>query len=149
LQIKLLDEASLDAWLKLRSQLWPDNSCEEQMREGQHILSCPDRYVSFLGIDHKGRIIGFADATVRHDYVNGCESSPVVYLEGIFVIPEQRCRGIAKRLTTAIQDWGLTKGCSEMASDAPLNNHVSHQMHQALGFKETERVVFFKKKIAS
>lgn len=92
--------------------------------------------------------MAFADATVRHDYVNGCENSPVVYLEGIFVIPEHRGLSTAKRLVAAVQDWGVTKGCTEMASDAALDNHISHQMHQALGFEETERVVFFRKRIA-
>jgi len=148
LQIKLMDETSLNAWLGLRSQLWPDHSCEEHIREGQNILSCPDKYFSFVAINNQNRTVAFADATVRHDYVNGCESSPVAYLEGIFVIPEQRGRGIAKRLVAAVQDWGVTKGCTEMASDAPLDNHISHQMHQALGFEETERVVFFRKRIA-
>lgn len=36
-------------------------------------------------------------------------------------------------------------GCGELASDAPLENAASHAMHHALGFVETERVVFFKK----
>lgn len=147
MQINPIDENSLSAWLGLRSQLWPDDSCEEHIREGQNIFSCPDKYVSFLAIDTQERAVAFADATIRHDYVNGCESHPVVYLEGIFVIPELRCMGIAKQLVASIQVWGVKKGCTEMASDAPLDNHVSYQMHRALGFEETERVIFFRKKI--
>ncbi|MGK0705570.1 aminoglycoside 6'-N-acetyltransferase [Yokenella regensburgei] len=148
MQIKLMDETSLNTWLGLRNQLWPEHSCEEHIREGHNIVSCPDKYVSFLVINNQGRAVAFADAAIRYDYVNGCESSPVVYLEGIFVIPEQRGRGIAKRLVAAVQGWGVTKGCTEMASDALLDNFISHQMHQALGFEETERVVFFRKRIA-
>ncbi len=148
MQIELMNEASLNTWHGLRSQLWPDHGSEEHIRDGQHILNCPDKYVSFLAINSQGRAVAFADAAVRHDYVNGCESTPVVYLEGIFVSPEQRGRGIAKRLVAAVQDWGVKKGCTEMASDASLDNHASYQMHQALGFEETERVIFFRKRIA-
>jgi aminoglycoside 6'-N-acetyltransferase I len=32
-----------------------------------------------------------------------------------------------------------------LASDALLDNGASHAMHRALGFEETERVVFFRK----
>ncbi|EBR2768249.1 GNAT family N-acetyltransferase [Salmonella enterica] len=147
MQIKLMDEASLNMWAELRSQLWPDHSSEDHLLDGQNILSCPDKYASFLAITNESRAMAFADAAVRHDYVNGCESSPVVYLEGIFVLPEQRGRGVAKRLVTAVQDWGVTKGCTEMASDASIDNPISCQMHQALGFEETDRVIFFRKRI--
>jgi aminoglycoside 6'-N-acetyltransferase I len=33
----------------------------------------------------------------------------------------------------------------ELASDALLDNNGSHAMHEALGFTETERVVYFRK----
>ncbi|HGY1308688.1 TPA: hypothetical protein ACNVTV_005999, partial [Citrobacter freundii] len=78
MQIRLMDEASLSMWVGLRSQLWPDHSYEDHILDSQHILSCPDKYVSFLAINNQSQAIAFADAAVRHDYVNGCESSPVV-----------------------------------------------------------------------
>ena len=33
----------------------------------------------------------------------------------------------------------------ELASDALIDNAVSHGMHRRLGFEETERVVYFRK----
>ena len=77
--------------------------------------------------------------------MNGCEASPVAILEGIFVIPEFRRVGVAKRLLEAVKRWRQSKGCIELASDAEIDNIVSHQMHHSLGFKETERVIYFKK----
>jgi aminoglycoside 6'-N-acetyltransferase I len=56
-----------------------------------------------------------------------------------------RRRGVARALTQAAEAWTRTKGCSELASDALLDNEVSHRMHNALGFEETERVVYFHK----
>jgi aminoglycoside 6'-N-acetyltransferase I len=77
--------------------------------------------------------------------VNGCDTSPVAFLEGIYVRPNWRRRGIARRLCEAVEDWAGAMGCLELASDALLENNASHQMHTELGFEETERVVFYRK----
>ena len=85
---------------------------------------------------------------MRSDYVNGCETSPVAFLEGIFVEPSQRRNGMARALCIAVEQWARDRGCREFASDADLSNLVSHRMHDALGFIETERVVYFRKLLA-
>jgi aminoglycoside 6'-N-acetyltransferase I len=77
--------------------------------------------------------------------VNGTSSSPVAFLEGIYVVPQARGRGVAKALVAHAERWAISAGCREFASDALLENTGSHAMHAALGFKESERVVFFKK----
>jgi aminoglycoside 6'-N-acetyltransferase I len=69
----------------------------------------------------------------------------VAFLEGIFVWPEARGKGVAKALVTRAEDWGRQCGCTEFASDAALDNLASLDMHAALGFEETRRVVYFKK----
>jgi GNAT superfamily N-acetyltransferase len=56
-----------------------------------------------------------------------------------------RRSGIARKLVVEAERWALAAGCTELASDAPIENISSHAMHAALGFVETERVVFFKK----
>ena len=85
------------------------------------------------------------EATLRTDYVNGCETSPVAFLEGIYVEPGARRQGVARRLVEVVQQWARQMNCSEMASDALLQNTDSHGMHLGLGFEETERVVYFRK----
>ena len=92
--------------------------------------------------------MGFAEAALRHDYVNGCQSSPVAFLEGIYVRPAFRGRGVGRQLVKAIEAWALASGCTEFASDAAIDNTTSHAMHEALGFSETQRVVYFRKVIA-
>jgi aminoglycoside 6'-N-acetyltransferase I len=66
-------------------------------------------------------------------------------LEGIFVVPSARRDGFARKLVQEAERWALERGCTELASDAPLENTSSHAMHAALGFIETERAVFFRK----
>jgi GNAT superfamily N-acetyltransferase len=101
--------------------------------------------VAFIARNAANEAVGFAEATLRHDYVNGCSSSPVLFLEGIYVRPVVRRKGIARSLCNAVADWGKSLGCVEFGSDAPLENSASHALHTALGFEETQRVVFFRK----
>ncbi len=77
--------------------------------------------------------------------MNWYKSSPVAFLEGIYVRPEFRRRGVARLLCQAAQRWGRSRECTELASDALIDNTVSHSMHHGLGFQETERVVYFRK----
>jgi aminoglycoside 6'-N-acetyltransferase I len=93
------------------------------------------------------RPASFAEATLRVDYVNGCVTSPVACLEGVYVEPWARRQGVARVLVEAVETWAREKGCSELASDALLENAESHRMHAGLGFEETERVVYFRKEL--
>jgi aminoglycoside 6'-N-acetyltransferase I len=77
--------------------------------------------------------------------VNGTESSPVGFVEGVYVVPAWRRKGVARLLYAAIGDWAKARGCRELASDALIDNEISQRAHHALGFRETERVVYFTK----
>jgi aminoglycoside 6'-N-acetyltransferase I len=93
--------------------------------------------------------MGFAEVAVRGDFVNGCEHRPALFLEGIYVRPEHRGRGVARALCDAAGDWGLAQGCREFASDVYIDDHDSLAAHRGLGFEETERVVYFRKLLAN
>ena len=138
-------EEDLNAWSALRHQLWPHLALEDHRAEIVAALLEPDRLCSFLCSDTEGRALGLAEASIRSDYVNGCETSPVAFLEGIVVDPAARRQGVAALLVAAVCAWARGKGLSELASDAELDNTVSHAMHAALGFEETERVVCFRR----
>ena len=132
-------------WLSLREQLWPDGTREEHLAEMAEFLADRKRYAQFIEYDAAGEAIGFIEISVRKDYVNGTQSSPVAFLEGIFVVPQARGSGVARRLVAEAEHWAKFMGCTEFASDAPIDNTGSRAMHAALGFVETERVVFFRK----
>jgi aminoglycoside 6'-N-acetyltransferase I len=132
-------------WLTLRRALWPDGTTEEHLSEMSSFCANPERYAQFVAYTESDAAVGFVEAAVRTDYVNGTESNPVVFLEGLYVVPEARRQGVARALVAAIERWARDMGCREFASDALSENHVSHAVHRALGFEETERVVFFRK----
>lgn len=139
---------NVDSWTRLRAALWPDGSVEQHREDViETFLQGADRAIAFLSESEEGEIVGFAEGSLRNDYVNGCKTSPVAFLEGIYVLPSHRKQGIARLLCDAVGDWGKSQGCLEFASDAPLENGVSRKFHAALGFAETQRVVFFRKDI--
>jgi len=131
-------------WIALRARVWPHLSVEEHRDELALHLARDRRLVGFVALE-QGQPRAFAEASVRRDYVNGCDTFNVAFLEFIWVHADHRRRGIARALIQAAQGWAQSIGCTEFASDAPVENSVSHTLHRALGFEETERVVFFRK----
>jgi aminoglycoside 6'-N-acetyltransferase I len=80
-------------------------------------------------------LIGFAEVS-RRAYAEGCETSPVGFLEGWYVLAERRGAGVGRALLAAGEMWARELGCREFASDAVVNNAVSAAAHRALGFEE-------------
>jgi aminoglycoside 6'-N-acetyltransferase I len=140
--------ADLDDWVRMRSALWPEAPAEVHRAEAEFALGEPERWLILIARGLKGRPLGFAEASLRTDHVNGCETSPVVFLEGIWVEPDARRSGVARALVDEVEAWGRSHGCREFASDALAENTNSHAMHRALGFEETERVVYFVRPVA-
>ena len=138
---------SLDqpGWLDLRMALWPDATADEHRGYMAISLAQPERFLQLMIYDGLRQPIGLIEGSIRSDYVNGTETSPVGFVEGVYVIPASRRRGIARQLYSAIGDWARARGCRELASDALLANEASQRAHRALGFRETERVVYFTK----
>jgi aminoglycoside 6'-N-acetyltransferase I len=142
--IKPCTSAEQAAWLQLRMALWPADPAQH-LAEMQELCAQPGRYAQFLACSASGEPQGMVEVALRSDYVNGTESSPVGFLEGLYVDPAFRKQGIAALLVKTAEQWAREQGCTEMASDALLDNTASHGMHRALGFEETERVVYFRK----
>ena len=129
----------------LAIQMWTDHNLEE-LTEVFHQLVTNDAAVCFIKyVD--GKPIGFSQCQLRRDYVEGTESSPVGYLEGIFVSHEYRARGYAMELLSECEKWAKEKGCTEFASDCELDNLDSFRFHMALGFEEANRIICFRKDI--
>ena len=130
---------------ELACQLWPDNTVEEMRSEFAEIIAKSDAVFFLAYADETA--VGFAQCQLRHDYVEGTDSSPVGYLEGIYVADEYRQQGFARELLSACEGWAKEKGCTEFASDCELENTQSLQFHLNVGFEEANRIICFTKKI--
>ena len=136
----------VEEWLVLRQALWPHRSAEYHRRQVEDALRSQERHAGLLA-RVQAASVGFAEAVLRFDTVNGCSSCPVGFLEGVYVQPAWRQRGVARGLCRAVEAWAAGLGCQEVASDRALADEDARRWHQALGFEETERVVFYRKAV--
>ena len=143
--IQKAQQQDIQVLTDLALSLWPHHNGAELREELSEILAQEDA-AFFLAYDGE-RAVGFAQCQLRRDYVEGTDSSPVGYLEGIFVAPGWRKRGTARRLLAACEDWARSRGCAEFASDCELDNTRSLQFHTAVGFTEANRIICFTKKL--
>lgn len=148
MKAQLLTSIDDPDWLPMRLGLWPDCSREQHLEEMAAFLQDPGRYANFIARSSGGYALGFAEASIRTDYVNGTESSPVGYLEGLYVKPEARTHGVARLLIDAVSEWAAAQGCSELASDTQPENTISQAVHTRLGFVETERAIFYSRPLS-
>jgi aminoglycoside 6'-N-acetyltransferase I len=130
-------------WLELRRELWPDTPDEDHRGEMAAMFRRPTQFAAFVAHGADGTRVGFAEASLRSDHVDGATTSPVAFLEGIYVVSEWRRRGVARQLVETVARWGRDLGCDQFASNARLEDDSSHAFHRAAGFAETERVVYF------
>ena len=147
LKISPAGPGDLALWVSLRCNLWPDMS-EEALGAELNDLTLQDRsyrgWIARLGT----RPVGFAEASLR-PYANGCDSRPVPFLEGVWVLPDERNRGIGQALVKAIAAWALDAGYHELGSDVDIANLISQAAHQAWGFEERETVVYYRRKLGA
>ena len=127
----------------LAIQMWTDHDLEDLEAEfrklaANHEAACFIKYV-------EDKPIAFAQCQLRYDYVEGTESSPVGYLEGIFVSEGYRKKGYAAELLSECEKWAKEKGCTEFASDCEFDNVASIRFHMSLGFEEANRIICFRK----
>ena len=130
---------------QLAVQMWEDATPEALEAEFAAQLQSGESTVLLALCDKQA--VGFAQCGLRHDYVEGCDTSPVGYLEGVFVKEPHRRKGVARRLLAACEDWARGKGCREFASDCELENRDSLAFHMQNGFAEANRIICFCKKL--
>ena len=123
--------------------VWPEHSPEELKEIVEEYIGSDSSAVFYASVG--GQPAGVALCALRRDYVEGCETSPVGYLEGVSVREEYRHRGIAQRLVAECEQWAGEKGCTEFASDCELTNTASLAFHLSVGFREANRIICFKK----
>lgn len=140
------EEKDIAAVAALAAALWPHHSARELEAEFALLLGKKEAAV-FLQLEGSAPV-GFAQCQLRHDYVEGTKTSPVGYLEGIYVAPACRHRGFAAALLRACENWAEEMGCTEFASDCELTNSDSYAFHKSMGFAEANRIICFTKTLS-
>jgi aminoglycoside 6'-N-acetyltransferase I len=131
----------------MRDALWQGLTAETHEADMAEFRAHPTTQPVFVVDRENGLLGGFLEAGTR-SYAEGCETSPVGYIEGWYVDPELRQTGWGRALVMAAESWARSCGYREIASDCLLENVVSLKAHVALGYKETERLIHFRKSLS-
>ena len=134
MRVRLLQPTDVPRWMAMRAELWPG---EEQS---------DDPGLTVFVAEEGEALIGFLELSLR-SYAEGCESSPVPYVEGWFVPEDWRRRGVGGALMQAAEEWSREHGFTEIGSDTNETNRLSRDAHAALGFEEVETLTVFRKSL--
>ena len=132
-------------WIRMRQGLWPDAPLEYLDFDLDDLLSDSDAGI-FVASLADGKLVAFIEAGLR-GYGEGCETSPVGYIEAWYVDPHLRGQKLGREMVRVAEEWAREKGCTEMASDTWLENEVSIAAHLKMGYEEAERLVHFVKRL--
>lgn len=143
--IRRANPGDIFEWLRMRVELWPHLTTEDLALDVEDMLADPEQAV-FVAARPDGCLGGFLEASTRK-YADGCETSPVGYIEGWFVDEDLRGNGVGAALVRAAEAWARGIGCEEMASDTWLDNEASIEAHKKLGYEEMERLVHFARRL--
>lgn len=145
--MKLIPIGRIDfpEWSQFRSEIYSVVNPELDLKEMESIFASELWHCWFIERED-GERIGLVELSLRN-IVDGSVSSPVPYLEGLYLIATERGKGRGKATMELIKRWCLEHGLSELATDAELTNTRAHAFYEQLGFEEVDRVVQYRLEI--
>lgn len=144
--VRAVTRADAAVWVRLREALWPDGSESDHRADVEKFFDGGSRQLAhaLIARDSRGNAIGFAELSIRN-YAEGCRTDRVAFLEGWYVAPGVRRRGVGRALVQSAERWARAQGCTELASDREAANAESGAAHLSLGFEEVGSVVCYRK----
>jgi aminoglycoside 6'-N-acetyltransferase I len=145
-RVRAVERRDAAEWLRLRRALWPESSEAEHGEDIEEFFSgrSSEPVAVLFAEDESGGPVGMAELSIRAS-AEGCRTSRVAYLEGWFVRPESRRRGVGRALIEAAEEWARSQGCQEFASDTQPENAVSLAAHEAMGFTDVGKIQCYRK----
>ena len=141
--IRQATKNDFEQWLRMRKLLYPESSQNELMSEIKKIFY--DKtivgeldYIVFVYEKNKLMLGGFIETSLKQK-VSKCKSSPVGYIESLYVDTDVRRNGIACKLVSESEKWIIRKKCTEFAVDTDPNEKGSIDFYLSCGFAEVRR----------
>ena len=137
--IETVNKKNKQEFENLLSNLWKNARWEDCKKDAK----VTEQFIYL--IDNKA--VGLLTCSIKREYVAGCNTNKVAYLEGLYVLPEYRRQKIGSKLLDHFKLWAKNKGCKEMASDIEIENDISLQFHKKNGFEVVETTIHLKTNI--
>jgi aminoglycoside 6'-N-acetyltransferase I len=147
--IRSIEPRDIDAWGELRARLWPHANPHELAEEARDFGAgsvVTGITAVFIAEDDAAAPIGFLELSVRA-FSDGCDSMPVPHVEGWYVEPHARGKGVGRSLIDRAERWARAHEFTELASDTEIDNLASLRAHTRCGFDEAERLIKFRKSL--
>lgn len=144
--IREISYTDISEWSKMRTSLWPDTEDNHITELEEYFAGKSIDIVQVYVAEEAKEIIGFMELNIRN-FAEGSRLSKLPYIEAWYVKPKHQGKGFGKALIKKAEEWAISLGYTELASDTEINNHKSISLHKELGFIETERIVCFLKKL--
>lgn len=144
MKIVPVSKETLEDCFQMRMELFPSLDADFNKKELEIIIGS-SIFQDFIGYinDEPAALLELSFRNI----VDECLSSPVGYIEGIYIKEKFRGKNYGKKMVEFAEEFFRTNGCTEMASDAEIENTASHKFHLSCGFQETYRIVQFKKNL--
>lgn len=142
--VRPVTRADASSWLAMRQALWPDEQDDHTGEIEAFFAGRLRMPIQVLLAVQGAAVVGFVELSIRA-YAEGCRTDRVAFLEGWYVVPEARRKGVGRALVAASENWGRAQGCTEFGSDAVYGNTTSQVAHKALGFEEVVQIRCFRK----
>lgn len=141
LQLIPIGEQDLPLWNEFREALYKETDAKELAREAVLLLDNPTWHLWFA--QRGNEVIGLVELSERN-VVDGCLTSPVAYLEGLYLRDGHRGLGLGAAIVDQLVSWSRKRGFAEFATDTELTNEGAQRFYRRLGFEEVDRVVSFR-----
>jgi aminoglycoside 6'-N-acetyltransferase I len=104
-------------WEAMRRELWPDGLESHAKEIAMYFAGTLQEPAAVLMAESRtDGIVGFVELSIRVD-VRGFEGKQVGYVEGLFVRPRLRHRGVARKLLQTARSWAHDQECAGFATD--------------------------------
>jgi aminoglycoside 6'-N-acetyltransferase I len=141
--VRRYESGDWNEWLRMSLALFPQQSAEEAQAGMRTFLGREDGAV-FIALRDDGTACGYVEVDSR-PYADGCDTTPVGYVEAWYVDGDARQQGYGRALLAAAEAWARARGYREIASDTHLDNEVSRRAHLRSGYAEVDRIIQFRK----
>jgi aminoglycoside 6'-N-acetyltransferase I len=102
-------------WEALRRDLWPEDPESHAPEIARFFAGTLEEPQAVLLAFEGNLLIAFAELSIRRDL---SEIGQLVgYVEGLYIAPDWRGRGIARRLLVEAKAWAQRSACDAFASD--------------------------------